>query len=273
MYSYQVVPQNVICCTYWFLGLVLTTSRHSWGYCLGFACFVRWPVHNVLHSRINLNSFLLCINSLFSNNKVKSHSSFRSLLSYFWKSSYTMFSRLCLASRGTTVRSATSVSVRIPAHQVRHQWSGVPMGPPDPILGVTYVDVYTQFYSLMFSVAWRNDPHPDKLNLGVGAYRDDNGNPFVLECVKEAEKRIVAKNMNHEYTPIGGTAEFTKLASQLLFHPSNPLLKEGRVSALSSSSLRLDCHRANPLWYWSSSCCWRVCSQIHLQQRDLFACT
>lgn len=86
--------------------------------------------------------------------------------------------------------------------------------------------------TLYHSVAWRNDPHPDKLNLGVGAYRDDNGQPFVLECVREAEKRIQAKNMNHEYTPIGGTPEFTKLAAQLLFHPSNPLLAQGRVRKL-----------------------------------------
>lgn len=132
-----------------------------------------------------------------------------------------MYPRLALASRGT--RCATRIpSLRLQAHQVRQQWSGVPMGPPDPILGVT--------------VAWRNDPHPDKLNLGVGAYRDDNGNPFILECVKEAERRIVAKNMNHEYTPIGGTGEFTKLAAQLLFHPTNPLLAQGRVASVQTLS-------------------------------------
>ena len=36
-------------------------------------------------------------------------------------------------------------------------WSGVEMGPPDPILGV--------------SEAFKKDPNPKKINLGVGAYR------------------------------------------------------------------------------------------------------
>jgi len=96
------------------------------------------------------------------------------------------------------------------------------MGPPDPILGVT--------------VAFRNDPHKDKMNLGVGAYRDDNGNPFVLDCVKEAEKILISKNLNHEYGPIGGTPEFTKLSASLLFGESSPLLKDGRVASVQTLS-------------------------------------
>ena len=45
------------------------------------------------------------------------------------------------------------------------------MGPEDPILGV--------------SVAFNKDTDAKKINLGVGAYRDDNGKPFVLESVRE----------------------------------------------------------------------------------------
>ncbi|KAF3568581.1 hypothetical protein DY000_02019110 [Brassica cretica] len=48
--------------------------------------------------------------------------------------------------------------------------------PKDPILGVIE--------------AFLADPSPDKVNVGVGAYRDDNGKPVVLECVREAERRI-----------------------------------------------------------------------------------
>lgn len=43
------------------------------------------------------------------------------------------------------------------------------MGPPDAILGVTE--------------AYKKDPNPKKINLGVGAYRDDNGKPYVLPTV------------------------------------------------------------------------------------------
>lgn len=45
------------------------------------------------------------------------------------------------------------------------------MGPPDPILGVTE--------------AYKRDTNPKKINLGVGAYRDDNGKPFLLPSVKQ----------------------------------------------------------------------------------------
>ena len=50
-------------------------------------------------------------------------------------------------------------------------WSNVEMGPPDAILGITE--------------AFKKDSSPSKINLGVGAYRDDSGKPFVLECVKK----------------------------------------------------------------------------------------
>uniref|UniRef100_A0A2M4BNN4 Aspartate aminotransferase n=1 Tax=Anopheles marajoara TaxID=58244 RepID=A0A2M4BNN4_9DIPT len=75
-------------------------------------------------------------------------------------------------------------------------WSGVQMGPPDVILGVTE--------------AYKRDTNPKKINLGVGAYRDDNGKPFVLPSVRTAEKRIAEKQLDHEYSPIGGPAEFGK---------------------------------------------------------------
>lgn len=48
-------------------------------------------------------------------------------------------------------------------------WSHVEMGPPDAILGVTE--------------AYKRDTNPKKVNLGVGAYRDDNGKPYVLPSV------------------------------------------------------------------------------------------
>ena len=50
-------------------------------------------------------------------------------------------------------------------------WTGVEMGPPDPILGVTE--------------AFKKDTNPKKMNLGVGAYRDDQGKPFVLPSVRK----------------------------------------------------------------------------------------
>ena len=69
-------------------------------------------------------------------------------------------------------------------------WSNVEMGPPDAILGV--------------SEAFKKSTNPNKMNLGVGAYRDDQGKPFVLPCVREAEKQILEAQMDHEYLGITG---------------------------------------------------------------------
>ena len=75
------------------------------------------------------------------------------------------------------------------------------MGPPDVILGVTE--------------AFKRDTNPKKVNLGVGAYRDDNGKPFILPSIKKAEERIFKKKLDHEYAPISGQGDFCKLSISL----------------------------------------------------------
>uniref|UniRef100_A0A3Q3X7A6 Aspartate aminotransferase n=1 Tax=Mola mola TaxID=94237 RepID=A0A3Q3X7A6_MOLML len=93
-------------------------------------------------------------------------------------------------------------------------WGGVQMGPPDPILGV--------------SEAFKKDNNPKKMNLGVGAYRDDQGKPFVLSCVRKAEAIIAAKQLDKEYLAIGGLGEFSKACVQLALGTDNEVLKSGR---------------------------------------------
>ncbi|KAH0680834.1 hypothetical protein KY285_021808 [Solanum tuberosum] len=55
-------------------------------------------------------------------------------------------------------------------------WDHVQPAPKDPITSVTQ--------------AFLSDPTPLKLNLGVGAYRDDKGKPVTLECVRRAAEKI-----------------------------------------------------------------------------------
>ena len=92
------------------------------------------------------------------------------------------------------------------------------MGPPDPILGVTE--------------NFKKDSNPDKMNLGVGAYRDDQGKPFVLPSVRKAEEKILKSLMNKEYAPIGGEAEYGKLSANLAFGEGNSIVSEGRYVAM-----------------------------------------
>jgi aspartate aminotransferase len=52
---------------------------------------------------------------------------------------------------------------------------------------------------------------------GVGAYRDDKGQPYVLPSVRTAEDKVVSAYMNKEYAGITGVPDFTKAAAVLAY--------------------------------------------------------
>ncbi len=90
--------------------------------------------------------------------------------------------------------------------------SDLPTLPSDPILKLP--------------IAFKNDPRSHKINLGVGAYRDQNGLPWVLPSVKETEMRLLSQKLNKEYLPIEGDSLFIECLEALLF----PQLPPERVS-------------------------------------------
>lgn len=101
-------------------------------------------------------------------------------------------------------------------------FTNVEMAPPDPILGV--------------SEAFNACTNPNKLNLGVGAYRTEELKPYVLPVVKKAEAKILARNENKEYLPIEGFAPFRKATVDLLLGSSSAAVVEGRVACIQSLS-------------------------------------
>ncbi|KAJ1818026.1 Aspartate aminotransferase, cytoplasmic, partial [Coemansia sp. RSA 2599] len=51
---------------------------------------------------------------------------------------------------------------------------------------------------LKLSVLSKADADANKVDLGVGAYRDDKGKPWVLPVVRKAEQRLAADpSANH----------------------------------------------------------------------------
>ena len=62
------------------------------------------------------------------------------------------------------------------------------MAPLDPIIGL--------------NESFNADDFPQKVIVGVGAYRDDTGKPYVLPCVREAEKLLLDKQLDMEYAGI-----------------------------------------------------------------------
>ncbi len=126
-------------------------------------------------------------------------------------------------------------------------WSHVEMAPLDPIVGLT--ELYKQ------------DKNPSKTNLGVGAYRDDSGKPWVLPSVQAAEKLVMEANYDKEYLGIVGDQEFNKLAIQLALKASNPALERTTtVQALSGTgALRVAANflkKFNPKPIWLPKPSW-----------------
>ncbi|KAM9314456.1 aspartate aminotransferase, cytoplasmic-like [Pholidichthys leucotaenia] len=80
---------------------------------------------------------------------------------------------------------------------------------------------------------FREDSHPQKVNLGVGAYRTDDCQPWVLPVVKRVERLIVEdSSLNHEYLPILGLPEFRSAASKVALGVDNQAIKENRVGGV-----------------------------------------
>ena len=81
-------------------------------------------------------------------------------------------------------------------------------------------------------IRYRADKDPKKVDLGVGAYRTDEGKPLVLSVVKKAEA-IIAKDssLNKEYLGIDGDPKFVKVARELLFGADSPALIGSRIAS------------------------------------------
>ena len=93
--------------------------------------------------------------------------------------------------------------------------AAVEMAPRDPILGVTE--------------AFVADTSPNKVNLGVGVYYDDDGKVPVLECVRQAEKKMAEALAPRNYLPIDGMAAYNKAVQSLVFGADSEVVKSGRA--------------------------------------------
>ena len=84
------------------------------------------------------------------------------------------------------------------------------------------------------------DSFPEKVSLGVGAYRTDQGKPWILPVVKKAEAilagQVEAEEINHEYLPVLGLESFTSAATKMLLGSDSPALAEKRAAGLQALS-------------------------------------
>jgi aspartate/tyrosine/aromatic aminotransferase len=105
-------------------------------------------------------------------------------------------------------------------------FDAVTVVPPDPVFFVSQ-----QYQACTAEI---------KLNLGVGAYRTNDGKPLVLDVVKKAEQMVTDKlsddSFNIEYLPIDGLPAFRAETTKLILGKTSPAIAEGRVACCQSLS-------------------------------------
>jgi len=92
--------------------------------------------------------------------------------------------------------------------------------PADPILGLL-----TQY---------REDSHPQKVDLGVGVYKDPAGNTPILNCVKKAEKFRLDTETTKVYIGPTGSPQFNTLITELAFGSDHSAIITNRIRTVST---------------------------------------
>ena len=95
-------------------------------------------------------------------------------------------------------------------------FNGIDQLPLDPILGLP--------------ILYDKDPRPEKVNLGIGAYRTEAGLPFIFNSVKKAQSLILNK-YDKEYLPIDGLTSFLAVTIESIFGKELNQIGKERVYA------------------------------------------
>ncbi len=99
-------------------------------------------------------------------------------------------------------------------------FSGIVSAPADPILGV--------------SEKFKADPRPEKVNLSVGMYLNEEGKTPILNVVKEAEAALAQAAIAHTYIPMSGLPGYDKVVQQMVFGADSEVVLSGRAATIQS---------------------------------------
>ena len=92
--------------------------------------------------------------------------------------------------------------------------------PADPILGL--------------GEAFKSETRENKINLGIGVYKDAQGTTPIMRAVKEAEKRLFDKEKTKNYLTIDGIADYNERTKALLFGKDSEVIKSNRARTVQS---------------------------------------
>ncbi|XP_050397592.1 aspartate aminotransferase, cytoplasmic [Patella vulgata] len=95
------------------------------------------------------------------------------------------------------------------------------------------VEVAPAIEVFALTAKYNEDTFGEKVNLGVGAYRTDDGKPWVLPVVRNAESQMAADlTLNHEYLPVAGLPAYREAAIRLLLGDGHTVVVENKVEGV-----------------------------------------
>ncbi|QBG48521.1 aspartate/tyrosine/aromatic aminotransferase [Verrucomicrobia bacterium S94] len=97
-------------------------------------------------------------------------------------------------------------------------WKEIEAAPADAILGLTE--------------AFKKDENPNKVNLGVGVFKDDEGTTPILNSIKTAEKKLAETETTKSYLPIPGNPAYGAAVQKLLFGVDSEVIRSNRAATL-----------------------------------------
>ncbi|MEH6577318.1 MAG: amino acid aminotransferase [Amphritea sp.] len=94
-------------------------------------------------------------------------------------------------------------------------FEGLKALPQDPILGLM--------------LKFQQDENPDKLDLGVGVYKDEQGDTPIMQAVHQAEQQLLVSETTKSYIAPAGSPLFNQRSRELVFGAQHSVLQDKRV--------------------------------------------
>ncbi len=97
-------------------------------------------------------------------------------------------------------------------------WKEIDAAPADVIFGLTE--------------AFKEDNNPNKVNLAVGVYKNEEGQTPIMESVHNAERILLEKESSKTYLPISGEPEYDREVQKLVFGETSDVVLAGRAATV-----------------------------------------
>lgn len=82
---------------------------------------------------------------------------------------------------------------------------------------------------LALMAAYQQDTHANKLDLGIGVYKDEQGQTPIMQAVQAAERHRLEHETTKSYIGPAGSEGFNRLMAQLVLGENHPVIADGRV--------------------------------------------